>query len=73
MKKLLFFTPQTFLETLAGIFINLTSGWFGILIVSPPLFKVTPTEYYELLKYNLPFAILSLVVTLWLAQKSKDL
>ena len=63
---------QSFLEVLCGISINLTSGWFGILIISPGLFKVSSSfEYAQFLTINLSFGILGLLTSVWLTEKSK--
>lgn len=68
------FSTKTFFEVMATIFINLTSGWFGVLFVAPGLFDVASlSEYRQLLTANLPFGILGLVISLWLTEKSKSL
>ena len=61
------------LEVITGIMVNLTSGWFGVLLISPGLFGVSPTEYLRLLLFNLPFGIVSLVVTIWLSERAKSI
>ena len=69
-----FVSLRTFFEVLAGIWLNLTSGWFGILLISPGLFgTVSPGGYIQLLTVNGPFGIVGLLITLWLFEKSKTL
>lgn len=66
------FSTKTVLEVFNAIFINLTSAWFGIIFVAPGFFGVSSIgKYLELLTTNLPFAILGLVISLWLAEKNK--
>jgi hypothetical protein len=61
-------------KILADLFVNLASGWFGILLISPGLFGVSSvTEYLWLLTKNLPFGIVGLVFAYWLSEKSKEL
>ena len=66
------FSKRTALEVLSGILINLTSAWFGILVVTPGFFDVSSVqEYLQLLIVNLPFAIVGLVVTLLVSEEAK--
>ena len=68
------FSRKTVLEVVTSIFVNLTSGWFGVLFVAPGLFEVVSFfEYRQLLTINLPFGILGLGLSLWLTEKSKSL
>lgn len=70
----MYFSIKTLFEVLAAILINLTSGWFGALLVAPGLFGITTfLEYRQLLTANLPFGILGLALSLWLTEKSKTL
>lgn len=72
--KVKFFKRKTFFEVATAIFVNLTSGWFGILVVAPGFLGVKSiTEYLHLLIANLPYGIFSLIVTLWLAEKAKKI
>lgn len=64
---------KTTLEVVSGIMINLTSSWFGILLISPGLFGTSLGEYFRLLLQNLPFGIVSLIITIWLSEKVKSL
>lgn len=67
-------TLKTLFEVLAGILENLTSGWFGLLIVAPGLFDVSSfEEYMRLLTINLPLGIVGLIATLLLKERSKRL
>ena len=69
-----FFKMRTFLEVLAAIWVNLTSGWFGLLLVAPGFFGVASIEEYtKSLTINLPLGIVSLVFTLYLTERSKKL
>lgn len=68
------FSAKTLFEVLAGIWINLTSAWFGIILVSPGLFGVSSfSEYNKLLSANIPFGIMGLFIALWLTERSKKL
>lgn len=74
LKKIILFSRKTFLEVLASIFTNLTSGWFGVLFIAPGVFGVKSVEeYLAVLTQNLPFAILGLVFSLFFAEKAKSL
>jgi len=65
-------SKSTLAKILADLSINLSSGWFGILLVSPGLFGVSSLEeYLRLLTTNLPFGIFGLVVAYLLLEKSK--
>ncbi len=69
-----FVSKTTFLEVLASIFINLASGWFGILLVTPGFLGTSNiSDYLRLLTLNLPFGIVGLGFSLWLTEKSKAL
>lgn len=73
-RKFWFFPVQTFLEVSGNITINLTSGWLGIILISPGITGVTsPEVFLQILINNGLFAIVGLVVSLWLVQKSKEL
>lgn len=66
------FSKRTLYEVLAGIWINLTSAWFGILVVAPGFFGASSFEQYiGLLTINLPLGIVGLLIALWLSEKSK--
>lgn len=69
-----FITLQTLLEVLSGISENLTSGWFGVVIVAPGFFSISSLdEYIKLLTVNIPLGIVGLLATLLLKEKSKKL
>ena len=69
-----FISLKTLFEVLSEILENLTSGWFGLLIVAPGLFDVSSfDEYMHLLTINLPLGIVGLAATLLLKEKSKKL
>lgn len=69
-----FVSRKTSVEVVANIFINLTSGWFGVLLVVPGFLGASDTlEYLHLLTPNIVFGILGLLISLWLTEKSKTL
>ena len=54
-------------ELLIGVLINLSSGWLGILLISPGFFQIsTFSDYFGILIVNLPFAIVSFAIAYWL-------
>ncbi|OGE38195.1 hypothetical protein A3F00_03750 [Candidatus Daviesbacteria bacterium RIFCSPHIGHO2_12_FULL_37_11] len=68
------FTGITFLEVLNQILINLSSGWFGVIVISPGFLGVDSTQiYFELLIKNLPFGILGLLYCSILSERIKSL
>lgn len=68
------FSVKSSLEVLASILVNLTSAWFGVMLVVPGFLGATSLEgYLKLLTANLPFAIVWLFITLWVWEKSKNL
>lgn len=68
------FSRKSFLEVLSGIFVNLTSGWFGVLFIVPGLLKeLSFEEYVRLLTQNIPFGIVGLIMSVVLTEKSKNL
>lgn len=67
-----YFSQKTLFETLGALFINLSSGWFGVLIIGPNLKGVSFLEFLSLLLINLPFGIVSLLFSLWLLEMSKE-
>lgn len=53
------------------ISVNITSGWLGILFVSPGFFGATSfDEYWGLLRANLPFVIIGIGICYWLSKRS---
>lgn len=66
------FTQRTILEVVTSIFINLTSGWFGIVFVSPGFLGGFSIErYLKLLTTNLLFGIFGLLISIFLTERSK--
>lgn len=66
------FSKKTILEVLASMFINLTSGWFGVVLITPGLFGASSlNEYLRLLIVNLPFGIVGLIISIILSERSK--
>lgn len=69
--KFKLFTKRTLLGVSNQVLINLTSGWFGVVLISPGLLGVPSQQYFELLIKNLPIGILSLVVSAFVAERIK--
>lgn len=68
------FSTKTFLETVLGILINLSSGWFGVILVAPGFFGVSSLpQYFNVLLHNLPFGILGVIISSYLAERIKAL
>jgi len=66
------FSLKTLLEVIASIFVNITSGWFGVLLIFPGLSSgITLDKYLKSLTLNLLFGILGLVFSLILTERSK--
>lgn len=66
------FSQKTFLEVTTSIMLNLTSGWFGVLLISPGLSSgITVDKYLKSLTTNLLFGILGLIVSLILTERSR--
>jgi len=50
------FSLKTLLEVIASIFVNITSGWFGVLLIFPGLSSgITLDKYLKSLTLNLLF------------------
>jgi len=63
---------KTVLEVVTSIFVNLTSGWFGVVFVSPGfLGGFSIDRYLKLLTTNLVFGIFGLIISLFLTERSK--
>ncbi len=68
-KNKIMLSKKTVFEVLANLWINLSSAWFSILLVSPGLFSIkSQQQYFNLLTTNLPLGILSLIVSFYLAE-----
>ena len=68
------FSLKTFLEVITAIIINLTSGWFGVLLISPGFIsEITLDKYLKSLMSNLQYGIFGLIVSLILTERSKSL
>lgn len=68
------FSVKTFLEVFNQIFINMTAAWFALAFVSPGIFGVSSIQqYFELLLRTLPFGIVGLIFSSWLAERNKTL
>ena len=69
---MILFSRKTVLDVITLIFINLTSGWFGLVFVSPGfLGGVSIDGYLKLLTTNLAFGIFGLIISLFLTERSK--
>ncbi len=66
-------SQKTFCEVTSGLFVNLASGYVGLMIISPGFFEVSFQTYLKTLTQNLPFAILGLITALILFERSKKL
>ncbi len=67
------FSAKTVLEVEAAIFVNLTSGWLGILLITPALLKTSLEAYLGLLTTYIPFVILGMLASLIIIEQSKKL
>ncbi|MEK7523329.1 MAG: hypothetical protein AAB569_07095 [Patescibacteria group bacterium] len=68
------FSYKTFLEVITVIITNLTSGWFGALLIIPGFISgITLDRYLKSLLSNLQYGILGLIVSLLLTERSKSL
>jgi len=68
------FSQKTVLEVVTSIFVNLTSGWFGVLLIYPGLSNGTTTEQYlKSLMSNLQYGIFGLIVSLILTERRKSI
>lgn len=67
------FSIKTFFEVLAALFVNLTSAWFGVILVTPTIFGFPPSEIVLTLTSNMGFGIVGLLISLFLTEKAKNL
>lgn len=59
---------------MSALFVNLASGWLGVMLITPGLFGVSSiNEYLALLTENLPFGIVGLILSFITSEKSKSL
>ncbi len=66
------FSRRNLIFLFEGLFLNLTSGWLGVLVVVPGVFGVsTVNEYLRLLIVNFPLGTTGLFFTLWLIDKKR--
>lgn len=67
-------SKKTALEITSSMFVNLTSGWFGVVLIVPGVFSVSSVgEYFKLLTINVPFGIVGLIIAMYLLERSKSL
>ena len=68
------FSYKTFLEVITIIITNLTSGWFGALLITTGFVNgITFDKYLKSLMLNLQYGILGLIVSLLLTERIKSL
>ena len=71
---MIIFSYKTFLEVITIVSINITSGWFGALLIIPNFVNgVTLDKYLNSLLSNLQYGILGLIVSILLTERSKSL
>lgn len=68
MSKML---AKSILEAIGGLLLNLSSGWFGVVLISPGLLGKSYLETTPVLLANIPFGILSLVSSILILYKVK--
>lgn len=68
-----FVSKRTLIKGLADVSINLASGWFGLLLISPGFIGVSLSKYLELLLINLPPAIFAFLVGIFLSERNTNL
>lgn len=66
------FSQKAVLEVFAAIFVNLSSGWMGIILISPGLFELTKGQFSIILLKNVPFAIVGLLIVLALTERRES-
>ncbi len=64
--------PSTLGKGLADLSINLSSGWLGILLISPGFYGIAGGKYVELLLINLPPALLAFLLGVFIAERSEQ-
>ena len=60
------------LETAGGLLLNLSSGWFGVILIGPGLTDQDFSGKALTLFNNISFGILSLVISVWIFYKAKN-
>jgi len=66
-------SQSTLLKAISDLSINLASGWLGVVLISPSLSNIASAKYLELLTLNVIPAIISLVIGIFLLERSKEL
>ena len=72
-RKIILFSAKTVLEVLAALFVNLTSGWLGVILIAPTIFHLPASEIIPTLTANMTFGILGLLLSIFLTEKAKNL
>lgn len=62
---------KSILEAVGGLLLNLSSGWFGIILISPGFLGKSSSESIVTLLVNIPFGILSLLLSIVIFYKVK--
>lgn len=73
INKMSFVSLRTVFRVLSGIMVNLVSGWLGLLTAPWAVGIISFEKYRQLLTVYGIFAILGLLIALWLEEKSKSL
>ncbi|MDO8515178.1 MAG: hypothetical protein Q7S14_01635 [bacterium] len=64
------FSSHSVFSVLSDLAINLSSGWFGVVLIAPGISGSSSfTEYIQLLTINVPFGIVGLVIAMGLRNK----
>lgn len=54
---------KTFLAVLSDLFINLSAGWFGVVVIVPNFTKEKGIKKFLILTIDIAFAIVCLVIS----------
>lgn len=65
-------SPVLVTRILADVCVNLASGWLGVILISPGILGTASVgEYLKSLTFNLPLAILGIVVAYLLLDRNE--
>ena len=62
---------KSLLEVIGGLLLNLSSGWFGVILISPGILGKSFSQTAPTLLANIPFGILSLLFSVLVLYKLK--
>lgn len=65
------FFSKSWFRVLSGLFINLSAGWLGLVIITPNFFPLTGLGSLWVFTYEVFFAILFLVIAVKLDERIK--